>query len=113
MHVDIRRIEELSLNAWPCLRQIVHDGWLLRFADGYTGRSNSVQPLYDGESDARAKIESCEQAYARVGIPCLFKMTDAARPAGLDARLESLGYRAFNHTSVQVLDLPGLDAGDS
>src|SRR5688500_4661868 len=113
MHPDIRRIEELSLNAWPCLRQIVHDGWLLRFADGYTGRSNSVQPLYDGESDVRAKIEFCEQAYARLGIPCLFKMTEAARPAGLDALLESLGYHAFNHTSVQVVDLTGGDADDA
>ena len=113
MHPDIRRIEELSLNAWPCLRQIVHDGWLLRFADGYTGRSNSVQPLYEGEADVPAKIEFCEDAYARVGVPCLFKMTEAARPAGLDPLLESLGYRAFNHTSVQVLDLAGGDAGDS
>ena len=109
----IRRIEELSLNAWPCLRQIVHDGWLLRFADGYTGRSNSVQPLYEGEADVQVKIAFCEDAYARLGIPCLFKMTEAARPAGLDALLESLGYRAFNHTSVQVLDLGGSDANDS
>jgi ribosomal protein S18 acetylase RimI-like enzyme len=109
----IRRIEELSLNAWPCLRQIVHDGWLLRFADGYTGRSNSVQSLYEGEADVRAKIEFCEQAYVRLGIPCLFKMTEAARPAGLDALLDSLGYHAFNQTSVQVLDLAGGDAGDS
>ena len=108
MQRDIRRIEELSLNAWPCLRQIVHDGWLLRFADGYTGRSNSVQPLYDGAADVRAKIEFCEQAYARVGIPCLSKMTDAAGPADLDVLLESRDYRAFNHTSVQVLDLAGV-----
>ena len=113
MHPDIRPIEELSLNAWPALRQIVHDGWLLRFANGYTGRSNSVQPLYEGESDVRAKIEFCEQSYARLGIPCLFKMTDAARPAGLDALLESLGYRAFNHTSVQVVDLLGGGGDDA
>jgi N-acetylglutamate synthase len=109
MHPDTRRLEELSMNAWPALGQMVHDGWLLRFAGGYTGRSNSVQPLYDGALDPHEKIGFCEQAYARMGIPCLFKMTAAARPADLDALLEARGYRAFNHASVQVLEFSDHD----
>jgi GNAT superfamily N-acetyltransferase len=109
---DIRRIEELSLNAWPALRQWVHDGWILRFANGYTGRANSVQVLYDGTLGARRKIRFCEEAYARQGIPLLFKMTPAARPEGLDALLEGLGFRAFNYTSVQVRDLGTSDSAE-
>jgi hypothetical protein len=32
----IQEIEEISLNAWPSLQQILYDGWILRFANGYT-----------------------------------------------------------------------------
>ena len=105
--IDIRRLEELSMNAWPAPRQVVHDGWVLRFGGGYTGRANSVHPLDDGSSDLAEKIAFCEAAYRRAGIPPLFKMTAAARPAGLDDTLERLGYRAFNHTVVQVKYLAG------
>jgi GNAT superfamily N-acetyltransferase len=110
-HDDIRRLEELSLNAWPALSEVAHDGWRLRFAGGYTGRSNSVQVLDRGTLDVREKIRFCEDEYARRGIPLLFKLTDAARPEGLDGVLEGLGYRAFNHTSVRVAQLSGALSG--
>lgn len=107
------------MNAWPALRQAFHDGWVLRFADGYTGRANSVHPTYEGKLDVTAKLEFCRRLYAHVGLPLQFRLTPAAQPTGLDETLERLGFRAFNRTSVQVKDLsaddetPGDDAGTS
>jgi GNAT superfamily N-acetyltransferase len=105
MHIDICRMEELSMNAWPALRQAFHDGWVLRFADGYTGRANSVHPIYDGKLDVAAKLEFCRRRYAHMGLPLQFRLTAAAQPAGLDETLERLAFRAFNRTSVRVKDL--------
>jgi hypothetical protein len=28
-----QRIEEVSLNSWPALQQILFDGWVLRFSE--------------------------------------------------------------------------------
>jgi ribosomal protein S18 acetylase RimI-like enzyme len=104
----IRRLEEVSLNAWPALQTVVYDGWLLRVADGYTRRANSVNPLYPGALDPVGKIGRCEAVYAARGQDTVFKLTDAAEPADLDDRLEQRGYRREAPTSVQTLDLGAL-----
>jgi N-acetylglutamate synthase len=105
---SIRHLEELSLNAWPALQTAVYDGWLLRFADGYTRRANSVNPLYPGALDPAEKIGRCEAVYAARGQDIVFKLTDAAEPVDLDALLEQQGYRREAPTSVQTLDLGAL-----
>ena len=38
-------LEHLAFNAWPALRVVVQGNWLLRFADGYTKRANSINAL--------------------------------------------------------------------
>jgi len=101
----IRTIEELSMNAWPAMRTLHYDGWVLRFANGYTKRANSVYPLYAPEISLDEKIEFCESFYRGWGLPTVFKLTAASIPADLDAHLETLGYRVDSPTSVQLLDL--------
>jgi GNAT superfamily N-acetyltransferase len=104
---EIRRIEELSINAWPALRQVVIDGWLLRFAEGYTRRCNSVQPLSCGTQELQRKIAMCGEEYARQGLPLIFKMTAAAQPRELDGVLARSGYKATAYTSVQTCQIDG------
>src|SRR5262245_52204411 len=108
MSSNIRHLEEISLNAWPALQTIVYDGWLLRFAGGYTRRANSVNPLYPGALDPAEKIGRCEAVYAAQGQDTVFKLTDAAEPADLDTLLARRGYRREAPTSVQTVDLGAL-----
>lgn len=107
----IRTIEELSMNAWPSLQTMLYDGWVLRFADGYTNRANSINPLYPSTRDVRGKIEACEHIYRGKGLSVVFKMTSDSQPVGLDALLADRGYRADRRTSVQLLDLAHHDEG--
>lgn len=99
------RIEEMSLNGWPALQTVVYDGWLLRFANGYTKRSNSISPLYGHTLELDAKIRTCETLYAKRGIRPVFKITPFIQPASLDDKLASLGYEFIDHTLVKTIHL--------
>jgi ribosomal protein S18 acetylase RimI-like enzyme len=100
-----KRIEEASLNAWPALRQILFDGWILRFANGYTKRANSVNPLYGSSLDIHEKIDVCEKLYAEQGLRPVFRLTPFSSPPDLDQVLESRTYRVADPTFVLHLDL--------
>ncbi|MBN1122269.1 MAG: GNAT family N-acetyltransferase [Anaerolineae bacterium] len=101
----IQSLEETALNTWPALKTILYDGWVIRFAGGYTRRSNSVSPLYGSSLDLDHKIAYCEALYTSLGLPTVFKLTDAACPPDLDSRLARSGYVENSRTSVQLLDL--------
>lgn len=110
MTEHIRLLEELALNAWSALQVQVYDGWLLRFAAGYTRRANSVQALYASQISLDEKIARCERVYWDRGLPATFKLTEIAQPANLDTQLEASGYMASARTAVQALSLDGVDA---
>lgn len=100
-----KRIEEMSLNAWPSLQTAVYDGWLLRFGEGYTRRANSIIPLYTSEKAFREKVLKCEKLYNSKGLNTIFKIPDKICPAGLDQFLAEAGYAVEAPTSVQLLEL--------
>ena len=105
----IRTIEELSLNALPALQTMHVDGWVLRFANGYTKRANSVNPIYDSTSNVAEKIRFCEQIYRSKNLPVVFKMTSAAQPEDLDTLLAHKGYAQNSPTSVQIAELGNIE----
>jgi N-acetylglutamate synthase len=100
-----KRIEELSFNAWPSLQTMVYDGWLLKFGEGYTRRSNSISPLYASETAFEEKLANCEKLYNSMGLSTIFKIADKLSPDGLDKLLAEKGYWSEAPTSVQLLDL--------
>ncbi|XOV84095.1 MAG: GNAT family N-acetyltransferase [bacterium] len=108
------RIEEASLNAWPALQQILLDGWVLRFARGFTKRSNSIVPLYatswtaaalSNPVDARRmladKIRYCENLYAREQLQTVFRITSFAADTHNNDSLNT----AFNRAKALLDDI--------
>jgi N-acetylglutamate synthase len=99
----IKQFEELSLNAWPALQTQLYDGWILRFANGYTKRSNSINPLYESSLPLGEKIDICENKYQNQNLATIFKLTAESNPTGIDQLLEIRGYQRLDETSVRIL----------
>src|SRR5258706_15371811 len=108
----IRFLEELSLNAWPAPQTVYDDGWVLRFAEGYTRRANSVNPLYTPHSDLEEHIRRCENWYRAHKQDAVFKMTPLSLPKELDKVLTRHGYKEEAVSSVQTVDLNHIAAPD-
>jgi ribosomal protein S18 acetylase RimI-like enzyme len=104
----IRKIEELSLNAWPALQTMLHDGWLVRFSDGYSKRANSVTPIYTSCDDLNHKIAACENLFYQKNLDAVYKMSPLVQPENLDEVLQDKGYTIVDRTSVQVVELADL-----
>jgi len=109
LSLPIRVLEELSFRALPALETRHYDGWLLRFADGYTRRCNSVNPVFCSSIDLDKKIDYCENVYYKRGLPTYFKLTDEVYPGDLDGVLAERGYQHEAPTDVQTVSLSMLD----
>ena len=105
-NLNPHHIEEASLNAWPALQTHFYDGWLARFANGYTKRANSVTPLYPGSIDLESKIEGCEALYKQQNLRPVFRLPGFVEGIdAIDGRLAARRYKKIDTTSVQTLDL--------
>jgi ribosomal protein S18 acetylase RimI-like enzyme len=101
----IRLLEENSLNAWPAFQTALYDGWVIRFADGFSRRSNSIVPLYPSCLNVMEKIRLCEAMYRERGQRTVFKLTPASEPRELGLILSGEGYRPEAETGVRTVAL--------
>jgi N-acetylglutamate synthase len=90
------RVEEACLNAWPALREVLLDGWLLRFSEGLTRRANSANPL---RPVLRADLRTSEALYRRLGLPTIFRVLSLIDPS-VDERLAEAGYAREGESCV-------------
>ncbi len=104
MNIDIKTIEDLSLNAWPSHQMELYDGWILRFSHFYTHRTNSVEQFGSSILPWREKIPYCEAAYKRWGTPTIFKISPLVSK-DFDYMLENRNYEIQHMTDVMILDL--------
>jgi len=102
--MDARTLEEYTCRTWPALESVELDGWLLRFANGVTGRANAVYPLYPSQRDMSEKIAQVEQHYRSRGIRPAFKLVETQHRT-LDAILDQRGYAFYNDSLVMAVKL--------
>jgi len=88
--------------AWPSFEETDYDGWVLRFADGYTKRANSGNALYPSTLCLDLKISRCEVVYAARDLTIIFRMTPHSYPDGLDERLDQRGYKIIDRSLVML-----------
>lgn len=102
-------LEELNFNAWPALRTVHYDGWLLRMSGGDSRRVNSVNPLTPGVLALSEKVATAEAIYWRWGRRAIFRLTPLA-DAGLDETLADRGYVLNGATFVLTAELAAREA---
>jgi N-acetylglutamate synthase len=111
---ELWRLEERALNAWPALQTALVEGWLLRFAEGYTRRANSACAL-PGAAPLGEALPGIEAQYRERGIACCVRLTPFA-PPGSAAALAARGWRSVDETIIQVAGighLRGAGAGSA
>jgi ribosomal protein S18 acetylase RimI-like enzyme len=97
-------IEELSMNAWPSIQTVIYDGWIIRLANGYTKRANSINPIYLSKINLEEKIQYCKKLYVRYNLPTVYKLVECNEHKIIDRELETLKYEIVDTTSVQICD---------
>ncbi|MBO4206089.1 GNAT family N-acetyltransferase [Micromonospora echinofusca] len=96
---------ELAANeAWPAPDQHRLGGWLLRSADGWTGRANSALPVGDPDRPLPAAVDAVQRWYADRGRPAQVNTPlPLAGPVG--AELDTRGWTASPLVLVQTAPL--------
>ena len=100
-----QRVDETALNAWPALQQMIYDGWIIRYSEGYTKRANCVNVMYPSDLPLLEKVCFCEKFYRIRHINPLFRLTSFFDKNGLDVFLEGRGYTGFDTTLVMTRKL--------
>lgn len=112
---EVRRLEQLAFRGWPALESRDVAGWRLRFANGYTKRSNSISALGD---DPSLETEALEGPFRARGQRPVWRLTPLAPPATADL-LAGRGYSSIERSLVQRCPLhegfaidPAVDIAD-
>lgn len=99
---EITDIERITRNAWPAFEERNLNSWILRCANGYRQRSNSVCTCIYTGSDAENDIRIAESWYSDKGQKAIFKVTACSEPAGLAEILEAEKYVSGRETLVMT-----------
>jgi GNAT superfamily N-acetyltransferase len=101
---DVLALEEVAALGWPAPETRWLGRWLLRAAEGWTGRGNSVLPLGEPGLPLDEALATVTAWYGERGLPGRFTIPTPAREL-LDGALTARGWRPYNPTTVLTADL--------
>ncbi|NES15342.1 MULTISPECIES: GNAT family N-acetyltransferase [Micromonospora] len=100
-------LELAADEAWPAPVRGQLGDWLLRSADGWTGRANSALPVGDPDRPLAAAIDAVQRWYAERGQPAMVN-TPLPLAAPVGAELDARGWAARPPVLVQAAPLAAL-----
>lgn len=103
--------ERRIINAWPALSTLVVGDWVLRFANGYSGRANSATPLSHGAELDAEMLDLIAELYRADGLTPAIRLTPLVAEATRAAVLER-GYRIKDKSFGLIAPLAGLGASE-
>ena len=77
----IQALESRLINAWPAFEIEVADGWILRFAEGYSKRANSATPLLPGAVLDPPLVDHVLRAFEERAVSPCFRLTGIEDPS--------------------------------
>ncbi|WP_410821912.1 GNAT family N-acetyltransferase [Micromonospora sp. 050-3] len=98
-------LEQAADEAWPAPTRGRLGDWLLRSAEGWTGRANSALPIGDPDRPLAAAVDAVERWYAELGQPAWIN-TPLPLAAPVGAELDARGWGTRPPTLVQTAPLP-------
>ncbi|MEU5548724.1 GNAT family N-acetyltransferase [Micromonospora sp. NPDC047793] len=104
-------LELAADEAWPAPVRGRLGDWLLRSADGWTGRANSALPVGDPDRPLPAALDAVERWYAERGRPAIVN-TPLPLAAPVGAELDLRGWESRPLVLVQTVPLAALTAPD-
>ncbi|MFI7604174.1 GNAT family N-acetyltransferase [Micromonospora sp. NPDC049366] len=101
----VTELELAADEAWPAQIRGRLGGWLLRAADGWTGRANSALPVGDPDRPLPAAVDAVERWYRDRGLPAMVN-TPLPLAAPVGAELDARGWATRPPVLVQTAPLP-------
>lgn len=98
--------ERRIVNAWPAPATLLIGDWVLRFANGYSGRANAATPLKPGAELDEATFALIEELYRADGLPPCIRLTPLTGEATRKAAL-ARGYRLKDASHGMIAELSG------
>ncbi|WP_036373023.1 GNAT family N-acetyltransferase [Micromonospora sp. ATCC 39149] len=103
-------LELASDEAWPAPTRGRLGDWLLRSAEGWSGRANSALPVGDPDRPLPAALDAVERWYADRGQPAMVN-TPLPLAAPVGAELDARGWTSRPLVLVQTAPLAPLRSG--
>lgn len=103
-HSEITALERAADEAWPAPVHERLGEWILRAAEGFTNRANSVLPIGDPGLSLDDAIDACQRWYRDRGLaPRIITPLPICRD--VDRRLATRGWRTLPPVLVQTANL--------
>lgn len=102
---DVKAFERAGLDAWPGIEVEWDGAWVLRSANGYTKRANSLQCLDPADgNDASARLDAACDWFTSRDLPPVVRTTPLSSPA-LNAALDARGWRTIGLSHLYAMPL--------